>query len=79
MRRLILIALIAGLTSPALARNTNVKPHVRKDGTYVSGHVRTTPNRTKLDNYSTSPNVNPRTGKTGTVDPFAIPKPRSRY
>lgn len=53
-----------------------VKGHVTKDGTYVAPHVRTSPNSTKLDNYSTKGNVNPYTGKEGTKDPFAPTPPR---
>lgn len=53
-----------------------VKGHVTKDGTYVPPHVRTSPNGTKLDNYSTKGNVNPYTGKEGTKDPFAPTPPR---
>lgn len=55
---------------------TFVKPHVRKDGTYVEGHVRTNPNNTRVDNYSSQGNVNPYTGKEGTVDPY---KPAPTY
>ena len=54
---------------------TYVKPHVRKDGTYVEGHVRSAPNNTNLDNYGTKGNVNPYTGQTGKVDPYAQPHP----
>lgn len=46
-----------------------VKGYHRKDGTYVQPHYRSSPNRTKFDNYSTKGNVNPYTGKAGTVDP----------
>lgn len=49
--------------------------YVRKDGTYVAPSVATKPNDTKLDNYSTKGNVNPVTGKAGTVDPYKAPKP----
>ena len=45
--------------------------YVTKSGTYVAPHVQTAPNRTKVDNWSSKPNVNPYTGKEGTKDPFA--------
>lgn len=48
---------------------TYVKPTVRKDGTYVEGHVRSKPNNTDLDNYGTRGNVNPYTGESGTQRP----------
>lgn len=71
-----IVALLALLfVSSAFANPTYVKPHVRKDGTFVQGHYRTSPNNTKLDNWSTEGNVNPYTGKAGTVDPYALPKP----
>jgi hypothetical protein len=47
-----------------------VKPHVKKDGTYVPPSHRKAPNASKFDNYSTKGNVNPYTGKEGTVDPL---------
>lgn len=54
---------------------TYVKPHVRKDGTYVEGHVRSAPNNTQLDNYGTRGNVNPYTGQQGTQQPNYFPQP----
>lgn len=48
-----------------------VKGHYRSNGTYVNGYYRTNPNSTIRDNYSTYPNVNPYTGKVGTVNPGA--------
>ena len=45
---------------------TRVKSYFRKSGTYVAPHYRSTPNRTKIDNYSTKGNYNPFTGKIGT-------------
>jgi hypothetical protein len=69
------IAIAASLliTGTAAARDTYVKPHYRSDGTYVPGHYRTAPNNTTTDNYSTSPNYNPYTGKQGTVERSAPP------
>ena len=39
-------------------------------GTYVMPSIRTSPNKSKFDNYSTKGNYNPYTGKKGTVGPF---------
>lgn len=39
-------------------------------GSYVMPHYRTSPNRSRFDNYSTKGNYNPYTGKKGTVSPF---------
>lgn len=43
-------------------------------GRYITPHYRTSPNKSKFDNYSTKGNYNPYTGKSGTVSPF-----RSNY
>jgi hypothetical protein len=44
----------------------HVNGYTRSNGTYVESHYRTSPNDTKLDNWSTYPNVNPYTGNVGT-------------
>lgn len=45
--------------------------YVTKRGTYVQPHYQTSPNQTKVDNWSSKPNVNPYTGKPGTKDPYS--------
>ena len=42
----------------------------RSTGSYVMPHYRTSPNRSRFDNYSTKGNYNPYTGKRGAVNPF---------
>jgi hypothetical protein len=72
MKRLFILALALWLGSSAqgLAKSsTRVKGHTAKNGTYVPAHERTKANKSKSDNWSTKGNVNPRTGKKGTVDP----------
>ena len=74
MKMLISITVLA-VASPALAQTAHpVRGYVRQDGTYVAPHYQTNPNGTRLDNYSTRGNVNPYTGKPGTVDPYAPPQ-----
>lgn len=75
MRRAAILVVIAsiGFTTVAEARDTYVHGYTRKDGTYVEPYHRTAPNTTRLDNYSTYPNVNPYTGQQGTVDPYPVP------
>lgn len=46
-----------------------VKGYTKKSGAYVAPHRKTAPNKTQRDNYGTKGNVNPYTGKTGTVEP----------
>lgn len=66
MKRLLVIALLLfGLSFPSYARTVRVRGHTTKSGKYVAPHVRTSPNRTKRDNYSTKGNTNPYTGKKG--------------
>ena len=49
----------------------SVRGYTTKNGVYVAPHRATNPNATKMDNWSTKGNVNPFTGKPGTVDPNA--------
>jgi len=75
MKRTLCAIAVAALAFSAHASDTYVKGYVKADGTYVPGHYKTEPNATKLDNYSTKGNVNPYTGKAGTVDPYKLPTP----
>jgi len=43
--------------------------YYKKDGTYVDGYFKTSPNTTNRDNYSTQGNLNPHTGTEGTKAP----------
>ncbi|MBI2725424.1 MAG: hypothetical protein HYX42_04160 [Polaromonas sp.] len=69
------IAIVALFCAGSAMAQVYVKPHVTKDGTFVDGHVRTAPNNTNLDNYSTKGNSNPYTGQQGTVQPNYFPQP----
>ena len=44
---------------------TTVSGYTRSKGTYVQSHVRSMPNTTNWDNFSTKGNSNPFTGSTG--------------
>lgn len=74
MKRIICLtlAILFILSSTTFAKTVRVKGGVTKSGIYRPPHYRTSPNRTKLDNWSTKGNVNPFTGKKGTVDPYKI-------
>lgn len=78
MRLMMLAAIAVAVTAvPAEARNTSVRGYFKRStGTYVAPYHRTSPNRTRVDNWSSRPNVNPYTGKRGTRDPY---KPRTRF
>jgi len=69
-------ALIASsLLASAAVAQVFVQPHVRKDGTFVEGHIRSSPNNTRIDNYGSQGNSNPWTGQQGRIDPYAVPNP----
>lgn len=75
MKKLVIIAVLFfslfSFFTQAEARTTRVKGYYKPStGRYVAPHYKTTPNRTKLDNFSTKGNYNPYTGKKGTVKPY---------
>lgn len=59
------------LFSNAEARTVSTRGYYKPStGTYVMPSYKTSPNKTKLDNFSTKGNYNPYTGKKGTVNPY---------
>ena len=46
--------------------SSKVSSYHKKDGTHVTAHHRTTKDSSFRNNYSSKPNHNPHTGKTGT-------------
>jgi hypothetical protein len=53
------------------AKSVKVKSYFKPStGRYVQPYYRSTPNKTKFDNWSTKGNYNPYTGKKGTVNPY---------
>ena len=61
---------VVGLAALAEAKTVPVRPRTNRNGTYVAPHVRTSPNGSRIDNWSTKGNSNPYTGKPGTKDPW---------
>jgi len=57
-------------STAADAKGVHVRGYTTKRGTYVMPSMRTSPNRTRTDNWSSRPNVNPYTGRRGTKDPY---------
>ena len=52
--------------SPTISNdNVYVEGYFRKDGTYVRGHYRSSPDKSFNNNWSTKGNYNPYTGKKG--------------
>jgi hypothetical protein len=74
MRRILCLFMIFTflLLPICYAKTVRVRGGFTKSGTYRQPYYRTSPNKTKLDNWSTKGNVNPYTGKKGTVDPYKI-------
>ena len=77
MRWLLLIALLLLFIPYAEARRRSsggsyapVRPHVRRNGSYVQPHLRTTPDSSRQNNWSAQGNVNPFTGKKGSRNPW---------
>ena len=79
MKHIIAAILLAFLALPAFAADTSVRGYTRKDGTYVQPHMRSAPNSTTQDNFSTRGNVNPYTGQIGTRDPYPNSSPSFGY
>lgn len=64
----LLLALGLAFSSHTFA-DTWVDGYHKRDGTYVPGHFRSSPNQTNWDNYSTQGNRNPFTGESGSRAP----------
>jgi len=64
------------LAAAAQAKEVRVDGYTKRDGTYVAPYTRTAPNTTPYDNWSTKGNVNPYTGRPGTIEPNTIYTPR---
>jgi hypothetical protein len=79
MKKFLLALVAASLLGPAASAQVHVKGYTKKDGTYVAPYYRSSPNNTKLDNYSTKGNVNPYTGKVGTKDPYGSSNSNGSY
>ena len=75
MRILICTLAAIFIAAPASAQ-VHVHGYTRSNGTYVAPYTRTAPDHSIYNNYSTRPNVNPYTGKVGTVNPYGS---RSTY
>ena len=70
MRKFVLAVALIGLASAVAADPpVQVRGYFKADGTYVEPHVRSAPNNTTADNWTTAPNINPYTGTQGTRQP----------
>lgn len=68
------------LWTVSVAAQVHVRGYYKKNGTYVAPHYRSSPNSSRLDNWSTKGNANPYTGKPGTRNPYpTYTAPTYRY
>lgn len=59
------VGLLALGVASVQAADVSVRGYFRSNGTYVMPHFRSAPDGSFFNNWSTSPNVNPYTGVTG--------------
>ena len=64
-----LLVFTLSIVGPVLAGDVFVNGYFRQDGTYVQPHMRSAPDSSFNNNWSTYPNVNPYTGQQGTRPP----------
>ncbi len=57
---------VADVSSAFARPSAHVGGYTNRRSTYVAPHYRTTPDRSKINNWSSRGNVNPYTGKRGT-------------
>lgn len=63
--------MLIGVVGMAEAKTVRVKSYYKPStGRYVAPHYKTSPNKTRFDNYSTKGNYNPYTGKKGYTSPY---------
>lgn len=60
---------VLAAAAPAEAARVHVRGHVRRDGSYVMPHYRTSPDRRPFNNYGFPGNYNPNTGRFSTGSP----------
>ena len=68
--KVILFCAFGGIGNLALGSDIYVNGYTKSNGTYVEPHMRSAPDSNPYNNYSTKGNVNPYTGKEGTVEPY---------
>lgn len=70
MKKLLILAfLLFPVSALAYGDDVHVNGYTRSNGTYVQPHMRSAPDNTTSNNYSTYGNTNPYTGQQGTHHP----------
>ena len=70
------IVLVFIAISATASADSRVGGYTTKRGTYVAPHHKSSPDSSRSNNFSTKGNLNPYTGKKGTVDSFKLPRMR---
>ena len=70
MKKIFIAALLVLFTASLAYAGT--KGSVKKSRTHRNPHIRTFPNNTKLNNWSTKGNTNPYTGNKGIVNSHKV-------
>lgn len=60
-----LLAILLLMVATSAVADKYVHPHLRNNGAYVGGHIRSNPDSFRFDNYSSKGNTNPYTGERG--------------
>lgn len=66
---LILVAVLTGPLGAQAAGSHAVRGYTTRTGVTVAPHRATNPDRSRANNWSSAPNVNPYTGREGKLDP----------
>ena len=66
MKKILVSAIFVLFSLSSVLADTWVNGYYKSNGTYVQGHYRSSPDSYKNNNWSTSGNSNPYTGKSGT-------------
>lgn len=77
--RSLIVAAVGLCFSVDCLADVYVRGYTRKNGTYVAGHYRSSPDSSRANNWSTYGNVNPYTGKVGTKRVPSEPGATSTY
>ena len=73
MAILLVSAIVAVSSVSVQAKTISVKGYYKPSiSRYVMPYYKTSPNKTKLDNYSTKGNYNPYTSKKGYTSPYKL-------
>lgn len=72
MKKFLMLLLAAVVLVAGVGEAKYQRGYFRKNGTYVSGHYKSSADGSKLNNYSTKGNRNPSTGKKGYKNPYKV-------